>query len=161
MVLEKVPLTALQVTAAVVPPSVAENCTLPLAPTTGAPGLTTIASLIVTAVEADFEGSALLFAVTVSVPPAGTEAGAVYKPFDVIAPDTALQVRLVSLLLPLTVVENCCCMPVPTVGLAGLIGATLSFDPIVAVVLFDLLGSAWLVAVTVTLVLLGRSAGAV
>jgi len=45
------------------------------------------------------------------------------------------------------------------VGLAGLMAPTLSFEAIVAVVLPDLLGSAWLVAVTVTLALAGRSFG--
>jgi len=117
---------------------------------------------MVTVVEADLEESALLFAVTLSVPPVGTVDGAVYKPpLGVIDPETALQVTLLSLLLPLTVVENCCCAPVPTVGLAGLIAPTLSLEAIVAVVLLVLLGSAWLAAFTVTFTLAGRSFGAV
>ena len=67
----------------------------------------------------------------------------------------------VSVLLPVAVALNCCVVLRFTVGAAGVTADTASFDPIVAVVLFDLLGSAWLVAVTVTLVLLGKSAGAV
>jgi len=146
------------------PVTVAVNCCVLLRFTDGAAGLTpeTVTfGAIVTEVEADLEGSAVLFAVTLSVPPAGTAAGAVYRPALVIEPETALQVTLVSLLLPLAVAENCCCAPAVTVGLAGLMAPTLSFEAIVAVVVLDLLGSAWLAAVTVTLVLAGRSFGAV
>ena len=71
------------------------------------------------------------------------------------------QVTPVSVLVPLTVALNCCVLLKSTVGVAGVTADTDSFDPIVAVVLLDLLGSAWLVALTVTFVVLGKSVGAV
>jgi len=146
------------------PVTVALNCCVLLRSTVGAAGVTAETDsfgAIFTVVEADLEGSAVLLAVTLSVPPAGTAAGAVYRPALVIEPETALQATLVSLLLPLAVAENCCCKPVSTVGLTGPMAPTLSLEAIVAVLVLDLLGSAWLVAVTVTLVLAGRSFGAV
>jgi len=71
------------------------------------------------------------------------------------------QATVVSVLLPLTVVLNCCFVLRSTVCVAGLTADIDSVDAIVAVVLLDLLGSAWLAAVTVTLLLAGRSFGAV
>jgi hypothetical protein len=152
------------VVSVLLPVTVALNCCVALRSTVGNAGVTAETDsfgAMVTVVEADLEGSALLLAVTVSVPLAGTVAEAVYKPLEVIEPKTALQVTLVSLLLPLAVVENSCCPPAVTVGLAGLMAATLSFEAIVNVVVLDLLVSAWLVAVTMTLVLVGKSFGAV
>jgi len=145
------------------PLTVALNCCVALRFTVGAAGVTVETETLgmVTVVEADFEGSALLFAVTVSVPFAGTLAGAVYKPPLVIEPETALQVTPLSLLLPLTVVENCCGAPVSTVGLAGLMAATDSVEATVTVAEPNVVLSCWLVASTVTLVLVGKSLGAV
>jgi len=68
---------------------------------------------------------------------------------------------VVSVLLPLTVTLNCCVPLRFTFGAAGLDADIDSVDAIVAVVLLDLLGSAWLAAFTVTLALAGRSFGAV
>jgi len=67
----------------------------------------------------------------------------------------------VSVLVPLTVALNCCVVLRFTAGAVGLTAETNSFDAIVAIVLLDLLALAWLVAVTVTLALAGRSLGAV
>jgi len=71
------------------------------------------------------------------------------------------QTTFVSLLLPLTVAVNCWVPLKFSFGAAGLTADIDSVDPIVTVVLTDLLGSAWLAAVTVTLLLAGRSFGAV
>ena len=71
------------------------------------------------------------------------------------------QVTPVSVLVPLTVARNCCVLLKSTVGVAGVTADTDSFDTIVTVVLFDLLGSAWLVAIAVTFVSVGKSVGAV
>ena len=61
------------------------------------------AAATLTDVEADFVGSALLIAVTVSVPAAE---GAVYWPVDVILPSTARQVTLLLVIVPDTVAVN-------------------------------------------------------
>jgi len=66
----------------------------------------------------------------------------------------------VSVLVPLTVALNCCVALRFTVGAAGAT-ETDSVETIVAVVLLDLVALAWLVAVTVTVGLAGRSFGAV
>jgi len=139
------------------------NCCVPLRFTVGAAGATAETDTfgMVTVVDADLEGSALLFAVTVSVPPAGTAAGAVYKPAAVIEPETALQVTALSLLLPLVVVENCCCAPMSTVGLAGLIAETDSVEAMVTVAEPNVVLSCWLTAFAVTVVLAGKMSGAV
>ena len=59
-----------------------------------------VAAATLTDVEADFVGSALLIAVTVSVP---AVEGAVYWPADVILPSAARQVTLLFVVVPDTV----------------------------------------------------------
>jgi hypothetical protein len=75
-------------------------------------------------------------------------------------PDTALQVTAVLVLLPLTVAVNCCWPLRLTVALCGLT-ETLSFEVIVIVAVPFFLGSALLVAVTVSVPPAGTLAGAV
>jgi len=66
-------------------------------------GVGEVAVATFTDVEADFVGSALLIAVTVSVP---AVAGAVYWPVDVILPSTARQVTLLFVVVPDTAAVN-------------------------------------------------------
>ena len=112
---------ALPVTLAVnccVPPTLRELESGEMATVTGGAGTVTLAL-------PDFEESAALTAVTVTVPPGGV-AGAVYKPVEEINPETALppatpftcHVTEV-LAVPVTVAENCFVEPGLTVAEAG------------------------------------------
>ena len=98
---------------------------------------------------ADTRGSATLVAVTDAVVAVLTE-GAVYRPVLEIAPLVADQVTPF-LVAPVTVPLNCWVFPEFTVTLAGVIETTTG-GVTVTVALADLVGSATLVAVTVTVV---------
>ncbi len=74
-------------------------------------------------------------------------------------PDTAVQVTEVFVLVPLTVAANCCDPPVLTVVFCGLT-ATLSFEVTVTFAVLLFLGSALLVAVTLSVPPAGTFAGA-
>jgi hypothetical protein len=113
------------------------------------------------------DGSAALVAVTVTVSGAGTAAGAVYSPVPLTVPQAAalhpapskLQVTAV-FEVPTTDAFNCCVAPVITEVLAG-VTVTTTTDMIVTVADAVLLGSAMLVATTLTLAGEGATGGAV
>jgi hypothetical protein len=108
-------------------------------------------------------------AVTVTVVEAGSTAGAVYSPPELMVPhdpdahpvpDT-VQFTAVEL-APVTTAENCCCPLWPMVAFVGLIAIViLAGVPIVTVAVPNWLRSARDVAVTVTVAGLGATAGAV
>ena len=77
--------------------------------------------LSVTVAEADFVESATLVAFTITACIEGIEAGAVYRPAEVIAPaDGGLMVQATPVLLfPATVAVNCCVSPEGIEGFAG------------------------------------------
>ena len=113
------------------------------------------------------DGSAALVAVTVTVSGAGTADGAVYSPVPLTVPQAAalhpapckLQVTAV-FEVPTTDAFNCCVAPVITEVLAG-VTVTTTTDMIVTVADAVLLGSAMLVATTLTLAGEGATDGAV
>jgi hypothetical protein len=113
------------------------------------------------------DGSAALVAVTVTVSGAGTADGAVYSPVPLTVPQAAalhpapskLQVTAV-FEVPTTDAFNCCVAPVITEVLAG-VTVTTTTDMIVTVADAVLLGSAMLVATTLTLAGEGATSGAV
>jgi hypothetical protein len=143
-----VPPVADQVTAVLLEPvTVALNCFVPPGVSEADVGLIEIATAVgtvtVTAADADFVGSAALFAVTVYVP---AVLGAVYRPEVDTLPPVAAQVTAV-LLEPLTVAVNCLVPPVVSEAEVGLTDTeTGAITVIVAEA--DLVGSAALVAVT-------------
>ncbi len=112
--------------------------------------------------DADLVGSAWLVAVTVTVCGAAMVSGAVYNPEALIAPTPlGLNHQVTAVLLVLaTVAVNCWGLPASSVALAG---ATLTAMPGTRVTAAeaDLVGSAWLVAVTVTTCCTATPAGAV
>src|ERR1019366_7082014 len=138
---------------------VAANCRVSEANKLAVGGATrTATGCRVTVAVADFVLSATLVAVTVTVWLAGTEAGAVYKPLDVMDPALlGLMVQVTAvLLLPVTVAGNCCTWPRNMLAVGG---ATVSATGCrVTVALPDLLTSATLVAITVTVVPAGIEA---
>jgi hypothetical protein len=113
------------------------------------------------------DGSAALVAVTVTVSGAGTADGAVYSPVPLTVPQAAalhpapskLQVTAV-FEVPTTDAFNCCVAPVITEVLAG-VTVTTTTDMIATVADAVLLGSAMLVATTLTLAGEGATSGAV
>ena len=102
----------------------------------------------VTVAEADFVLSALLVAVTVTVPAVPP---AVKRPADDTAPPDADQVTDLSVTVPCTVAVNCC---VASVRMLAVAGVTETEVTIGALTVTDadavLVGSATLVAVTIT-----------
>ena len=107
-------------------------------------------AVTVTAAEPDLVLSALLVAVTVSVP---GFAGAVYRPAEVMAPKAAFQVTAVFEVVPLTVAVNGSVPVVSEEAVAGETMTEVTAGPEVATVTVavpDLLESALLVAVTVS-----------
>jgi hypothetical protein len=122
-----VPKAAFQVTEVleVVPLTVAVNGSVPLVVEEAEAGetvteVTVGGELTVTVAEPDFVLSALLVAVTVSVPAC---AGAVYNPAEVTVPKVAFQATEVSEAVPLTVAVN---ESVPLVGEAAVAGETVT-----------------------------------
>ena len=113
------------------------------------------------------DGSAALVAVTVTVDGDGTTEGAVYSPVASTAPQAGalhpapctLQVTAV-FELPTTDALNCCIAPVTTEMLAG-VTVTTTTGTMVTLAEAVLLGSAMLVAATVTLGGAGATDGAV
>lgn len=113
------------------------------------------------------DGSAALVAVTVTVDGDGTTEGAVYSPVASTAPQAGalhpapctLQVTAV-FELPTTDALNCCIAPVTTEMLAG-VTVTTTTGTMVTLAEAVLLGSAMLVAATVTLGGAGATGGAV
>src|SRR5215467_897647 len=154
----------LQVTAVLpVPLTVAVNCCWPLAVRVTDTGVTDTATVGVSATVAlaDLVGSATLVAVMVTVCAEEIVAGAVYNPPVVRVPTDGfiLQVTAV-LLVPLTVAVNCCWPLAVRVTDTGVTDtATVGVSATVA--LADLVGSATLVAVMVTVCAEEIVAGAV
>ena len=116
---------------------------------------------------ADFVRSAFDVAVTVTVGGTGGSAGAVNSPPPLTVPTVAFPPRTpftlnrtVVIAAPVTVAVNCCVAPFITFAL---VGDMLTFTPaeIVTVAVADLVGSATLVAVTVTVAGDGIVPGAV
>jgi hypothetical protein len=113
------------------------------------------------------DGSAALVAVTVTVSGEGTADGAVYSPVPLTVPQAAalhpapctLHVTAV-FEVPTTDAFNCCVAPATIEVLAG-VTVTTTTDMIVTVAEAVLLGSAMLVAATVTLGGVGATDGAV
>lgn len=112
-------------------------------------------------------GSAEAAALTVTCAGVGTAAGAVYNPAEEIWPHVVplqpvpLTVQTTFVFaLPVTVVVNCCCLPVTTVAEAGE-RLTMIGRRMVRVAVADLVGSATEVAVTDTFAGLGTVGGAV
>jgi hypothetical protein len=128
---------------------------------------TATGSTTVTVAEADLVVSACEVAFTVTVGGAGTEAGAVYRPALVIAPQAApaqpapaiLQVTAV-FAVPVTVALNCRLAPVSTFAKVGETETAIG-DTTVTTAEADLVTSACEVAVTVTVGGFGTLAGAV
>jgi hypothetical protein len=144
------------------------NCKLPLAETLALLGFTvTLMMEMVTVAVADFEVSATLVAVTVTVLGEGATDGAVYRPLAETVPQVApaqpapvtAHVTLV-LDVPVTVAVNCCVPPASTDAVVGLtVMETTAMTVTVAEA--DFVGSAALVAVTLTMFGEGANAGAV
>jgi hypothetical protein len=91
-----------------VPATVAVNCKVPPVRAVAGDGetvtpVTVGGAVTVTVADADFEVSAALVAVTVSLP---AVAGAVYKPADVTLPSLAVQVTDLSVTVPCTEAVN-------------------------------------------------------
>ena len=167
--LQPAPLT-LQVTDVfVVFPTVTVNCFWSPAATVADVGemLTVTGKATVTTADPDFVESATNVAFTVTCGGLGTEAGAVYRPVDVIVPQAAplqpepamLHVTAV-LVVFATVAMNCCFPPRGTVAVAG-DTVTDTGRPMVTDAVADLVGSATEVAVTNTCGELGTALGAV
>src|ERR1039458_9453269 len=129
-----------------------------------------VGTLTVTIADADLVESAVLVAVTATLLGLGTVAGAGYKPLAEIVPTGGLAPAMPFTLhvtavfvVPVTVAVNCCAPPVATVADDGetltctLFGAA----AIVTVADADLVESAALVTVIVTVLGLGTVAGAV
>jgi len=166
-VLLMVPALAVQVTLVfAVPVTVVVNCCCWLTMTLVPDGLTVTAGsgAMVIAALADFVGSAALVPVTVIVAGLGTTAGAVYSPVPEIVPllEPPTTVQLTPRLdVPVMVALNC---TVPLVNTVAVLGETLMVTggaDMVAVAVPNFVGSAWLVAVIVTVAGLGTLAGAV
>jgi len=108
----------------------------------------------VTLAESDFVGSATLVAVTVSVP---AFAGAVYRPPAVIVPSAALHVTALLVAVPATLAAKVSVPPVDDDAVAGdtvtdeTVGGGGGAAVTVTVAVSDLVASALLVAVTVSL----------
>lgn len=122
-----------------------------------------------TLAEPDCVGSATAVAVTATVAGEGTDAGAVYRPVEVIVPQVeplqpapeSFQVTAV-FVLPLTVAVNCCCAPIATCTEEGVTPTeTAAEDWMTTLAEADLVGSATDVALTVASAGLGTVAGAV
>jgi hypothetical protein len=130
--------------------------------------LTAICSVTVTVALADLLESAADVAVTVTNGGSGAAEGAVYRPADVIVPQSApiqptpLSPQVTAVLLdPVTLAVNCCFAPVPTDGPLGEMLTLMELGaPIVTVVEPDIAPSISEVAVTVTLFGLGAVPGA-
>ena len=166
-VLLMVPALAVQVTLVfAVPVTVVVNCCCWLTMTLVPDGLTVTAGsgAMVIAALADFVGSAALVPVTVIVAGLGTTAGAVYSPVPEIVPllEPPTTVQLTPRLdVPVMLALNC---NVPLVNTVAVLGETLMVTggaDMVAVAVPNFVGSAWLVAVMVTVAGLGTLAGAV
>jgi len=129
--------------------------------------LVTVAEKIAMDAEPILDGFATLVAVTVTVSGDGTPDGAVYSPVPLTVPQAAalhpapctLHVTAV-FEVPTTDAFNCCVAPVASEVLAG-VTVTTTTDMIVTVAEAVLLGSAMLVAATVTLGGEGATDGAV
>ena len=122
--------------------------------------VTFTAGFRVTVALADFVESAMLVAVTVTVWEPGIEAGAVYRPAEEIVPTDGLidQVTAV-LLVPKTVAVNCCVPEGVKLTVDGLKDSVTAWRSVIsAVAVFD--GSAMLVAVIVTVCVVGAVLGA-
>src|SRR5438876_293208 len=126
-------------------------------------------AVMVTCAEADFVGSAWDTAVTVTMAGFGTTAGAVYRPELDIVPTVALppvtpltcQVTAV-LLVFCTAAANCCVPPAPTVADTGeIVTLTTAVGVMVTCAEADFVGSAWDIAVALTMSGFGTTAGAV
>ncbi len=153
----------------VVPVTVAVNCRCAPVTTFAVVGETETATggATVTVAEADLVTSACEVAVTVTVAGLGTALGAVYKPPVVTVPQAAplqpvpetLHVTAVSV-LPLTVAENCCWVPVTS---CTLVGETLMVTEVLidTVAVPNCVASATEIAFTVTTLGIGGVAGAV
>lgn len=122
--------------------------------------LTVTGGFKVTVAEADFDVSAVLVAVTVTVCCVARLAGAVYKPDALTLPTPAGLMAQVTVVLanPVTVAVNCCVPPWPNVAVVGLI---ITGGLKVTVATEDFVLSATLVAVTVTVCCDATLAGAV
>src|SRR5882672_7710979 len=150
--------------------TVAVNCCVNPACTLGVFGLseTLIGKTTVTVAVSDFVVSATEIAFTV-VAPAGTVAGAVYRPLALIVPTVALppgtvftcHVTVVFVAF-VTVAVNCCIRPVTTVAVFGeTVTVTAGGADTVTATEADLVVSATEIAVTVTEAGLGTALGAV
>jgi hypothetical protein len=149
-----VPFTADQVTdvSVTVPFTVAAKVSLPPVLTDVVAGVieieVTIGRLMLMVAEADFVLSALLVAVTVVV---RMEAPAVNRPAGEIEPLAADQVTDLSVTVPCTVAENCCVPSARRLTFAGEMVTEVTVGALtVTVAAADFVGSATLVAVTVT-----------
>lgn len=130
--------------------------------------LTATGNTIVTVAEPDLVGSARETAWTVTWEELGRFAGAVYKPVDVIVPQSELeqdeplsfQVTPV-MVVPETKATNCCCRPIRIFAVDGeTLTATSEDVPTMTAALADAERSANDVAVTVTTLGAGAVAGA-
>jgi hypothetical protein len=147
-----------------VPETVAEKCSVPpvdadaddgemLTPVTVGAGGGGVGAFTVTLVVSDLLGSATLVAVTVSVPAFD---GAVYCPAAVIVPRTAFHVTALLVVVPATLAVNVSVPLVDDEAAAGdtvtdvTVGAGGGAAVTVTLAVSDLLGSAELVAVTVS-----------
>ena len=109
--------------------TLAENCCVRPVVTVAVFGLTvttTAGAVTVTTAIPDFVESACEVAITVTVPPVGTFAGAVYKPDELMVPilgalaDALLTCQVTTVfVVPETVAVNCCVWPVCTLAVAG------------------------------------------
>jgi hypothetical protein len=144
------------------------NCKLPPAETLALLGFTvTLMMEMVTVAVANLVLSATLVARTVTVFGDGATEGAAYKPVTEIVPQAApvqpvpVTVHVTAVfVVPVTVAVNCCAPPARTETFVGLT-VTETTARIVTVAEADFVGSATLVAVTVTVFGVGASAGAV
>src|SRR5579863_8351006 len=162
--LDRVPADGLmlQVTAVLlVPVTVAVNCCWPFAVRVAVDGLTdTATGLRVTVAVADLVVSATLVAVMVTVCVVGMVPGAVYKPLLDSVPANGLMLQVTAVLLvPVTVAVNCCWPFAVRVAVDGLTDTVTGLRVTVAVA--DLVVSATLVAVMVTVCVVGMVPGAV
>lgn len=138
------------------------NCCVAFCPSVAVVGDIITGGRSVTVAVDDLLVSATLVARTVTVVCALTVAGAVYKPVLLIDPVVVGLIVHVTFVLaaPVTVAVNCCVWPCPRIAVVGAtVTPTVGFS--VTVALADLLVSATLVAVTVTVCCAVTLAGAV
>lgn len=144
------------------PVTVAVNCRVPPCVNVAVVGEIRTGGLSVTVAVADLVVSATLVALTVTVCCADTVAGAVYSPPLLTVPTPAGLIDHVTAVLArsVTVAVNCCVPPCPNVTVVGdMVTVPGGFK--VTVALADLVVSATLVTLTVTVCWLVNVAGAV